>query len=253
MKPQAKLSSSQEILPLRARHREEMNCQIVHDSIHRREGWTLSYLLESGGTPIGFGSVAIAGPWRDKPTVFEFYVLPEHRSRAFDLFEGFLEASDARFFEVQTNDVLPTVLVLAYGRDIVTEKIVFHDKLTTAHPANGAILRRVTCEEEIQTCLERRQGGGEWLLEVNGALAAKGGVLFHYNRPYGDIYMEVMEPFRRRGLGSYLVQELKRACYQLGAIPAARCDSTNVASRRTLQRAGFVPCAHILRGSIASA
>ena len=251
MQAHAKLSSTEDVLPLRARYRQEMNCQIVHDSIHRREGWTLSYLLEAGGVALGFGSVAIGGPWKDKPTVFEFYVLSEHRSRAFDLFEGFLAASGARFFEVQTNDVLPTVMALTYGCDIGTEKVVFHDKLTTAHPANGAVLRRETSEEEIQACLERRQGGGEWVLELNGALAAKGGVLFHYNRPYGDIYMEVMEPFRRRGLGSYLVQELKRACYQLGAIPAARCDPTNVASRRTLQRAGFVPFAHILAGSIA--
>ncbi len=76
-------------------------------------------------------------------------------------------------------------------------------------------------------------------------------ILFHYNRPYGDLYMEVSEPFRRRGLGSYLIQELKRACYELGAIPCARCNSTNNPTRWTLQRAGFVPFAHILNGSIA--
>jgi hypothetical protein len=50
----AKLSSAQDILPLRARFRQEMNCQIVHDSIHRRQGWTLSYLLELGGAAVGF-------------------------------------------------------------------------------------------------------------------------------------------------------------------------------------------------------
>ncbi|MCM3900905.1 MAG: GNAT family N-acetyltransferase [Pyrinomonadaceae bacterium] len=252
MQVQAKLSSTNDVLPLRTRYREEMNCQIVHDSIHRREGWTLSYLLDVGDITVGFGSVAIGGPWKDKPTVFEFYVLPEHRSREFVLFEAFLEASGAGFFEVQTNDVLSTVMALTYGRDIVTEKIVFHDKLTTAHHPNGAILRRVTTEEEIRTCLELRQGGGEWLLEIDATVAATGGILFHYNRPYGDIYMEVTEPFRRRGLGSYLVQELKRVCYELGAIPCARCNSTNIASRRTLQRAGFVPIAHILVGSIAT-
>ena len=246
----AKLSSAEDVLPLRTRYREEMNCQIVHDSIHRREGWTLSYVLDLGGVVAGFGSVAIGGPWKDKPTVFEFYVLPERRSRAFDLFEALLAASDARFFEVQTNDVLPTIMALTYGRDIATEKIVFHDKLTTAHPPNGAILRRVTSEEEIRICLERRQGGGEWLLELDGTIAAKGGILFHYNRPYGDLYMEVPEPFRRRGLGSYLVQELKRLCYELGAVPCARCNPTNIASRRTLQKAGFVPFAHIIHGPI---
>jgi hypothetical protein len=138
MRAHAKMSSTEDVLPLRTRYREEMNCQIVHDSIHRREGWTLSYVLELGGVSAGFGSVAIGGPWKDKPTVFEFYVLPERRSRAFDLFEALLAASDARFFEVQTNDVLPTIMALTYGRDIATEKIVFHDKLTTAHLPNGA-------------------------------------------------------------------------------------------------------------------
>lgn len=253
MKIEAKPSSSQSILPLRARFREEMNCQIVHDSIHRREGWTVSYLIELNGVAAGFGSVAIAGPWKDKPTIFEFYVLLEDRSRAFDLFEVFLEACGARFFEVQTSDVLLTVMLHTYGREIASEKIVFHDKLTTGLPANGAILRRVTAGEEIRLCQERRQGGGEWLLEIEGNAVAKGGILFHYNRPYGDIYMEVLEPFRKRGLGAYLVQELKRECYELGAIPCARCNPTNIASRNTLQRAGFVPFAHILNGNIAAA
>ena len=79
-------------------------------------------------------------------------------------------------------------------------------------------------------------------------MAASGGVLFHYNRPYGDIYLDVEAPFRRRGVGSFLVQELKRACYEGGHVPAARCNTGNVASQRTLQRAGFVPCGHILKG-----
>jgi hypothetical protein len=67
----ATLSTADAILPLRVRYRQEMNCQIVHDSIHRRDGWTLSYTCALSGAVAGFGSVAIAGPWKDKPTVFE--------------------------------------------------------------------------------------------------------------------------------------------------------------------------------------
>jgi hypothetical protein len=250
----AKLSASEDVLPLRTRYREEMNCQIVHDSIHRRKGWTLTYLLELAGSNVGFASVAIGGPWKDKPTFFEFYLLPEQRNCSFVFFEALLAASNAHYFEVQTNDVLPTVMALTYGRDVVSEKIVFHDKLTTSQPApDGAVLRQLTGTEEIRNCIEQRQGGGEWLLEVDGNEAAKGGILFHYNQPYGDLYMEVNESFRQRGLGSYLVQELKRVCYELGAIPGARCSPTNIASQRTLQRAGLVPFAHILVGSLALA
>src|SRR5882724_5586157 len=142
MQAQAKLSSAQEILPLRVRHRDEMNCQIVHDSIHRREGWTLSYLLDLGGIEAGFGSIAIGGPWKERPTVFEFYVLPEYRSRAFAFFEVFLTASGARHFEVQTSDELLTVMLHTYAQEIASEKIVFQDKLTTCLSASGGVLRR---------------------------------------------------------------------------------------------------------------
>ena len=76
-----------------------------------------------------------------------------------------------------------------------------------------------------------------------GVVAATGGILCHYNVPYGDIFMGVAEPFRRRGYGSYLIQELKRVCYERGRIPAARCNASNVASRATLQKAGLLPCA----------
>jgi GNAT superfamily N-acetyltransferase len=62
--------------------------------------------------------------------------------------------------------------------------------------------------------------------------------------------MEVSEPFRRRGLGAYLVQELKRIARERNNTPAARCNVTNLPSRRTLQKAGFVPCGHILVGSL---
>src|SRR5438093_2205802 len=102
MQAHVTLAAAQTILPLRTRYRQEMNCQIVHDSIHSREGWTLTYALSLAGAAVGFGSVAIAGPWEDKPTIFEFYVLPLHRCRAFDLFEAFVDACGARLMEIQS-------------------------------------------------------------------------------------------------------------------------------------------------------
>jgi GNAT superfamily N-acetyltransferase len=248
MPAQARLVAASEVQSLRERFREEMNCQIVHDSIHRRPGWTLTYLLEANGAVAGFGSVAIGGPWKDKPTVFEFYVLPEQRVQVFMLFDALLAASNPQFMEIQSNDPLLAVIFHAFARDIASEKVVFHDKLTTTLPAQGATLRCLISKEEIQTHIEQRQGGPEWQMELDGQVIGNGGILFHYNVPYGDIYMEVAEPFRRRGLGAWLVQELKREAYKLGAIPCARCSPTNIPSLSTLQKAGFVPFAHMLTG-----
>jgi GNAT superfamily N-acetyltransferase len=252
MRAVATLENSDVILPLRTRFRQEMNCQIVHDSIHTRGGWASIYALHLDGTLAGFGSVAIAGPWKDKPTIFEFYVLPAHRGRAFDLFETFVEASGAKFMEIQSNDTVLAVMLHTYARDIWSEKIVFADQLTTALTAEGAVMQQLTSDDEIRLSIAERAGQAEWQLQVDGQSAGNGAILFHYNRPYCDLAMEISEPFRRRGFGSYLVQELKRAAYRLGSVPCARCSPENVASRRTLQKAGLVPFAHILNGTVAT-
>lgn len=241
--------SLRDIGEMRDAFRAEMNCQIVHDSIHHRRGWTVEYALIEDRRRVGYASLAVAGPWRDRPTFYEFYVVPERRSRAYALFEAFLQATRPPAFEVQSSDALTTAMALTFARDIATERVVFRDHSTTRHTLPNASLRCVTASDEIQTAIADRQGGGEWVLEVDGAPMGTGGILFHYNRPYGDVYMEINEQYRRRGFGAYLVQELKRCCYELGGIPAARCDPTNSASQRTLQRAGFVPYAHILIGA----
>ena len=246
----ATLASNQEVLPLRVRYRAETNGQIVHDSLHRRAGWTRTWMMRMDDRAAAFGSIAISGPWKDKPTVFEFYVLPEYWGHAFDLFEAFVAASKPRFFEVQTSDTVLTVMLHTYGSELETEKIVFGDHLVTSLPSGGAALKRVTSEQESMRCFAARQGPSKWQLKLKGKIIGTGGLMFHYNYPFCDVYMEITEPYRRRGFGAYLVQELKRIAYEMGGIPAARCDRGNRASRRTLQKAGFVPWANIVLGKI---
>ena len=92
--------------------------------------------------------------------------------------------------------------------------------------------------------------GAGWVVTLNNEIAGAGGVLYHYNRPYGDVYMAVAEPFRRLGLGAYLVQELKAVCKTGGSVPSARCNVDNLPSRRTLQKSGFIPCGTLIAGDI---
>jgi GNAT superfamily N-acetyltransferase len=89
-----------------------------------------------------------------------------------------------------------------------------------------------------------------WVVTMTEEIAGAGGVLYHYNRPYGDVYMKIAEAFRRLGLGAYLVQELKAVCRKGCSVPAARCNVDNVPSRRTLLRAGFVPCGALIVGDL---
>ena len=238
-----------QIRPMRELYRSEMRCQIIHDSIHHRRGWTQEYLLRRGGKAAGYGSVAITGPWKERPAVYEFYVIPEHRSHVFDLFSVLADRCAAPAIEIQSNDALGVAMLHAFARDVTTDAILFHDRLTTTHALpQDASFRQATPQEASGTDVSDLP----WrcVVTVDGEVAAAGGVLFHYNPPYGDIYMDVEERFRRRGFGTYIVQELKRLCYERGFIPGARCSPANVASRQTLQRAGFVPCGFVMNGAL---
>jgi GNAT superfamily N-acetyltransferase len=229
-------------------YRLEMNCQVIHDSIHYRSGWTQEYLLSLAGVTVGYGSVALAGPWTGRRTIYEFYVVPTQRLRVFDLFRALLSSSEATEIEVQSNDPLATVMLHAFTAQVTSEAILFRDGGGTSHQPPGAAFREPSEAEAPGTTGDERKWRG--IVEVDGAVAASGGVLFHYNPPFGDIYMDVAENWRRRGLGAFVVQELKRLCYERARIPAARCSPTNRASQQTLQKAGLVPCGHILKGPV---
>lgn len=223
-----------------------MNCQIVLDSWHGR-GWTDSYLLRFDGRVVGYGLVG--GVRADpKEIVTEFYVLPVHRGSALALFRQFVAVSNARSVEVQSNDILLTLMLYDCADKIESNVVLFHDGFTTSLSLPGVVFREAVESDRDQVVSQKLDTDAPWVLEVDGIVVAAGGLLFHYNLPYGDMYMAVAESHRRRGYGGYLIQELKRVGYEMGKIPAARCNVSNTASRGTLQKAGMMPCARVLTG-----
>lgn len=235
------------IRPWREKYRLEMNCQIIHDSLHMRPGWAREFALFAGGRPVGYGSVAVGGPWKERPAVFEFFVDRGHRPLALDLFGALLAHDSVPAVELQSNDPLGSTMLFAFCRNVRSDSILFHDENSTDLRApDGIRLREPSPQEMADVPVQDLR----WhrVAECDGQIVSKAGVLFHYNPPYGDIFMEVAEPHRNRGIGSYLVQELKRMCYLGGRVPAARCNTANIASRRTLQKAGFAACGHMLSG-----
>jgi GNAT superfamily N-acetyltransferase len=180
----------------------------------------------------------------------EFYTLPHVRSRALPMFRELLTASQATHIEAQTNSLLMLLMLYDCAKNITAESILFHDAFVTHLACPNGVFRRATPEDTGAIFPHQQEPVGDWVVEAQGTVVATGGFLCHYNPPYGDIFMEVTEPARRQGFGSYLVQEVKRVCYEAGKKPAARCHPDNVASRRTLQKAGFLPCGRLLVGEV---
>jgi GNAT superfamily N-acetyltransferase len=240
----------EQVVPLRELYRREMNCQIVHDSLPGR-GFGNLFLIRADGRVAGYGFV-MGYRGEPKDMVQEFYVLPTLRGSALPMFRRLIAVSVARRIEVQSNDVLLTLMLYDCATGITSDRVVFHDGLTTNLAVPGATFRAVTEADRARIFEHKVEPGGEWLIEHDGVIVATGGIALHYNPPYGDLFMEVDEPFRRRGYGSYLLQELKRACYEMGRVPAARCNASNAASRAALQKAGLFPCARMLSGVLAT-
>ena len=96
----------------------------------------------------------------------------------------------------------------------------------------------------------RSSPSADFVVAVQGVVVATGGFLLHYNPPFADLFMEVRADMRRRGYGSFLIQELRRECYLAGRVPAARTSTDNVASQRALARGGLRECGRMLRAAV---
>jgi len=243
---QAKLK---DIQPLRALFLQETNFQVRYNACHER-GWTDSYLLTSDDVEIGYGAIK-GQETAGRDTVFEFYVIPAFRPLSSLAFAELLAASGAQFVECQSNDLLLSSMLYEFARNIQADTVLFEDHAVTAHTIPGAVVRPRRDGDRIFE--HQVEPAGDYVLELGGEILATGGFLLHYNLPFADLYMEVQPDSRGRGYGSFLLQEVKKACYRAGRVPAARCSMGNKASRATLIKAGLRVCGFMLLGQVKTA
>lgn len=243
MKIEVRKCEAREVEPFRELYRHEANCQIVHDAGLRR-GFADPYWIDIDGRFAGYGAVFTK---HYVGRVMEFYTFPAFRTLALPMFGEMLAASQAVEIEAQTNMPLALEMLCSYATNIEPESLLFYDAWTTALPGPTERFRR---RRSGETSTNGSEPEGDWVIDIDGVIVSNGGFLTHYNPPYGDVYMETAEPFRRQGFGSFLVQEIKRVCYESGKKPSARCNPTNVASQRTLERAGFRVVGQMLAGKV---
>jgi GNAT superfamily N-acetyltransferase len=237
----------EEILYLRNLFLQENSFQIRYNARHER-GWSDSYLIIYDQQKIGYGSVAGYENLTDRDAVFEFYIIPSFRNLSSAACLKLLQASKSAFIECQSNDVLLTAMLYEYGQNIAANTILLEDHHTTGIKMDKMLFRK---RNESEIVFEHRaEPVGSYVLELNNEVVATGGFLLHYNMPFADLYMEVKENCRRKGFGSFLIQELKKQCYLSGRVPAARTGMDNVASKATLIKAGLKVAGFILSGAI---
>jgi len=255
-----------QVADLRLLYARELDDMIRYER-EIQQGRTRIYGLRNCGALIGYG--ILHGEGEDRSTVVEFFLLPQYRRHTVPVFDRFTTATEATGVQARTNDADLVLLLHERTHDVVPGNYYFRDAEKTLHPVHGVRYRAITlCDLDvlapIMTIPEGwpfevpdREALARWitsnegrLLEDEGGIAAIGAILRGYNPPFANIGMVVMKRARRRGYGTYLIEELKRDTYAMGKIPRADCAPWNVASRSTLLRAGFLVNARALRGDL---
>jgi GNAT superfamily N-acetyltransferase len=230
------------IRPLRALFLQELNAQMRYDAAHRRAG-TVEYLIQHGSRGIGYGSVKDMDKGRG--TVFEFYLTPPFRTDAPQLLRSLIDASGADALECQTNDLFFTSLVRQFSGDPTCDTILFAAGHSNNLTSPDGVFRARGRKDRVFE--HHAEPIGDFVIDVAGTVVATGGFLLHYNPPFADLFMEVRADARRRGYGSFLIQQLIAECYLADRVPAARTGTDNIASQRTLMKGGLRECGRMLR------
>lgn len=237
----------EEILPFRQQFLQAVNCQIRYDSCHIRH-WADEYVLLLDDEKVGYGAVKGKAALADRDAIFEFFLLPPYQKYNSLVFEKLIKISKSKYIECQTNDFQLTSLLYEFGCQIYSDTILFEDQITTFYQDSTLSFRNREHGDDVFG--KPAADEGEYVLEKEGEIVADGGFLLHYNKPFADLYMETAKAHRNKGYASYILQELKKACYQAGRVPAARCSIKNKASKAALIKAGMGVCGYMLVAEI---
>lgn len=101
-----------------------------------------------------------------------------------------------------------------FARNINADVVLFQAGAITDLIVRGAVFRRKAIDDRIFK--HTVEPVGDYVVELEGQVVATGGFLLHYNFPFADVYMEVEKDHRRKGVGSFLVQEIIKQCYLAG-------------------------------------
>jgi L-amino acid N-acyltransferase YncA len=190
---------------------------------------------------------------REHELLLQFYLQDSALSSAEPAFRTVLEELGLKKAYVTTRDPLALSLVLEVRPRIELESYLFEYAGEPWEPGrrNRMSLRLARAEDlpriaaasgEFFPNRKREIEEGELHVLTEGDALRGIGYLStrHCSPGTGNLGVYIPADLRGMGLGSTVLQELKRCCDARGLAPIAACYHENVASRRTLEAAGFV-------------
>lgn len=193
--------------------------------------------------------------------LLRFHLCGNYLNRAQEIFHWVLSTYNIRHAMTSTIEPLYFSLCLDVQRNITLHSYLFRDNQLKdlSSGLSKSIFRKaekrdlddIVCFYHANT-----EGAGEWIepflntrlnrkelfvLYDQQTLAAAGECIPSQKQPpYADLGMVVARSYRGRGVGSFLLTQLKKHCYKAGWKPICSCEASNRASKRAIEKAGFI-------------
>lgn len=209
-----------------------------------------AYRINTGSRPIGYFILS------QNATLLEYFLLPEYQTRADVLLQQIIRKYAVKSALCKTFDHLLLSCCVQYQKQVSVGGILFR----TYHPvSNPPIFPDIThrlammqdfpklCSINVEI-FEENDEIREYIEKQRIFLFEKGQDLVGFGiftriipgRPEHDIGMLVDKPFQRQGYGQFIIRFLTDFCIDNGWQPVCGCAYENTASRRTLEKAGYI-------------
>jgi GNAT superfamily N-acetyltransferase len=212
------------------------------------------YTIGLGGGEV-FGYFCVSA----EKTLLQFFIDDSHIPHAGDVLAYLIAAGLVERALVLTRDRLALSVCAEFQRQVAVDCYVFEEgpgEVAVSTESPGAELRlatpadvpaiRAACSnfhDFLHYTLEDSIAAAEiFVLQSDGGEVLGTGVIGarDFWPPYVDLGMCVSEAHRRKGIGAHIIRQLRAYCRARSWVPGASCKFGNVASRKTLERAGMI-------------
>ena len=193
--------------------------------------------------------------------LLRFHLLADYQTRAQEIFRWIISTYNIRHAIASTIEPLYFSLCLDLQQSIELHSYLFRDHIPVELPPDlsESMFRKAhksELEDIVRFYQANKEGSGEWIGEFLRTHLKREGLFVLFDRqtfvatgeyipsqkqpPYADLGMVVARAHRGRGLGSLMLVLLKKHCYQNGKKPICSCEAANSASKKAIEKAGFV-------------
>jgi GNAT superfamily N-acetyltransferase len=193
--------------------------------------------------------------------LLRFHLTKAYQAQAQEIFQGILSTYELQYAITSTLEPLYFALCLDFQKRVTPQSYLFRDQERLPIPTDlltHSIRKPEKWEFDalVRFYRENTEGPGEWIEPFlhehldreelfvcfsQNALVATGECIPSQRQPpYADLGMIVAQAYRGKGLGTSVLLHLKGRCYQMGWNPICSCAVDNHASKKAIERAGFL-------------